>query len=59
MKKRENQAPANTSGGNHTEKQKRKLRPVYLTEYRWEALKATGNASHEVNRILSEAGISE
>jgi hypothetical protein len=52
MKKTPQPAPANTSGGNN----KKKLRPVYLTDEVWEALKATGNATHTINRLLMEAG---
>jgi len=52
-------APANPSGGNQPEVQKRKLRPVYLTDARWDALKKTGNASHALNKLCDVAGYPE
>lgn len=53
------QAPANPSVGNQPEKPESNLRSVYLSKTRWEALRATGNANHAINRILTEAGIAE
>ncbi len=56
MKKTPQPAPAETSGG----KQPKKLRPVYFTETRWDALKKIGgNATRAVNDLLDKAGIAE
>ena len=52
MKETPQQAPAETSGGND----KKKLRPVYLTDEVWAQLRATGNASHAINLLCEKAG---
>lgn len=49
--------PAERIGGKPPEK--RKIRSVLFTDERWKALRATGNANHAINRILTEAGIAE
>lgn len=53
MKKTPQPAPANPSGG---EQPKKRLRPVYLTDEVWAALRETGNASHALNQLCEKAG---
>lgn len=50
-------APAEPNPANSAKK--RKIRSVLFTDERWKALRATGNANHAINRILTEAGIAE
>lgn len=55
--KKTSQPPADPPTDNTAKK--RKIRSVLFTDERWKVLRATGNANHAINRILTEAGIAE